>query len=89
MYPETIEEHNETLFPPPQPSVPQRSHLGTFSEAPSEGEFITEGLYINSMPPPMMCISKYVTCLWDYALYDDFPKRSPVERAMFTCNQLD
>ena len=19
----------------------------------------------------MMCISKYVTCLWDYALYDD------------------
>ena len=24
----------------------------------------------------MMCISKYVTCLWDYALYDDCPKRS-------------
>ena len=27
----------------------------------------------------MMCISKYVTCLWDYALYDDCPKRSPVK----------
>ena len=27
----------------------------------------------------MMCISKYVTCLWDYALYDDCPKRSLVE----------
>ena len=24
----------------------------------------------------MMCIGKYVTCLWDYALYDDCPKRS-------------
>ena len=25
---------------------------------------------------PIMCISKYMTCLWDYALYDDCPKRS-------------
>ena len=32
----------------------------------------------------MMCISKYVTCLWDYALYDDYPKRSLVERAVWT-----
>ena len=37
----------------------------------------------------MMCISKYVTCLWDYALYDDCPKRSLVERAMWTRNRLD
>ena len=28
----------------------------------------------------MMCISKYVTSLWDYALYDECPKRSLVER---------
>ena len=55
MYPETIEEHHETLFPPPQPSVPVRSHLAAFSGAPLEGALITEGLYINSMAPPMMC----------------------------------
>ena len=36
----------------------------------------------------MMCISKYVTCLWDYALYDDCPKRSLVERAVWTHSQL-
>ena len=29
-YPETIQEHHETLFPPPQPSLPVRSHLGAF-----------------------------------------------------------
>ena len=40
---ETIEGHHETLFPPPQPSVPKRSHLGAFSGAPTEGESITEG----------------------------------------------
>ena len=50
-----IQEHHENLIPPPQPSVPKRSHLGAFSEAPSEGALITEGLYINSMDPPMMC----------------------------------
>ena len=54
-YPENIEEHHETLFPPPQPSVPKRSHLGAFSEAPPEGESITEGFYINTVAPPMMC----------------------------------
>ena len=37
----------------------------------------------------IMCISKYVTCLWDYALYDDCPKRSLVERAVWTCSRLD
>ena len=54
-YPENIQEHHETLFPPPQPSVSKRSHLGAFSGAPPEGALITEGLYINSMAPPMMC----------------------------------
>ena len=37
----------------------------------------------------MMYISKYVTCLWDYELYDYYPKRSLVERAVWTCSQLD
>ena len=31
IYPKNIQEHHETLFPPPQPSVPKRSHLGAFS----------------------------------------------------------
>ena len=55
IYPENIQEHHETLFPLPQPSVPVRSHLGAFSGASPEGESITEGLYINSIAPPMMC----------------------------------
>ena len=55
MYPKTIEEHHETLFPPPQPSVPMRSHLGAFSGAPPEGESIMEGFYINTIASPMMC----------------------------------
>ena len=29
-YPENIQEHHETLFPPPQPAIPVRSHLGAF-----------------------------------------------------------
>ena len=55
IYPETIQEHHETLFPPPQPSVPVRSHLGAFSRAPPEGESIMEGFYINTIASPMMC----------------------------------
>ena len=55
IYPENIQEHHETLFPPPQPYVPKRFHLGAFFEAPPEGPSIMEGLYINSMAPPMMC----------------------------------
>ena len=53
-YPETIEEHHETLFPPPQPSVPVRSHLGAFSGASPEGASITEGFYI-ILASPMKC----------------------------------
>ena len=49
MYLETSQEHHETLFPPPQPSVPVRSHLGAFSGAPPEGASITEGFYINTI----------------------------------------
>ena len=36
-YPANIQEHHENLIPPPQPSVLERSHLGAFSGAPSEG----------------------------------------------------
>ena len=54
-YPENIQEHHETLFPLPQPSVPVRFHLGAFSGAPLEGESIMEGFYINTIASPMMC----------------------------------
>ena len=55
IYPENIQEHHETLFPPPQPSVPVRSHLGAFSGAPPEGESIMAGFNINTIASPMMC----------------------------------
>ena len=55
IYPEKTREHHETLFPPPQPSVPVRSHLGAFSGALPEGESIMEGFYINTIASPMMC----------------------------------
>ena len=55
IYPENIQEHHETLFTPPQPSVPVRSHLGAFSGAPPEGALITESFYINTIASPMMC----------------------------------
>ena len=48
-YPETIQEHHEKQFPPPQPSVSARSHLGAFAGAPPEG------LYIISKDSPMSC----------------------------------
>ena len=54
-YPENIQEHHKTLFPPPQPSVPRRSDLGSFSGAPPEGESTTEGLYIISKASSMSC----------------------------------
>ena len=52
--PQTTRYGAKTLIPPLQSSVPVRSHLGAFSGAPPEGAFITEGLYINSIAPPMM-----------------------------------
>ena len=55
IYPENIQEHPETLFPPLQPSVPKRSHLGVFSGDLPEGDSITEGFYINTIASPMMC----------------------------------
>ena len=54
-YLENIQEHHETLFPLPQPSVPKRSHLGAFSGALPKGESTTEGFYINTLAPPMSC----------------------------------
>ena len=42
-------------FPPPQPSVPTRSHLGACSGAPPEGASTTEAFYINTIAPPMKC----------------------------------
>ena len=54
-YPENIRGHHENLIPPPQPSVPVRSHLGAFSGAPPEGALITEGFDINTIASPMMC----------------------------------
>ena len=54
-YPQTTIYGAKTLFPPPQPSVPVRSHLGAFSGAPPEGALIMEGFYINAIASPMMC----------------------------------
>ena len=54
-YPQTIEEHHENLISPPQPSVPMRSHLGTFFDTLPEGDSIREGFYINSIALTMKC----------------------------------
>ena len=54
-YPQTTRYGAKNLIPPPQPSVPVRSHLGAFSGAPSEGVSITEGFYINTIALPMKC----------------------------------
>ena len=55
LYPENIKGSHEATFPPPQPSVPMRSHLGAFSGVLPEGALITEGFYINTIASPMMC----------------------------------
>ena len=55
LYPKNIQGGHETTFPPQQPAVPVRSHLGAFSGAPPKGESITEGFYINTIASPMMC----------------------------------
>ena len=54
-YPENIQEHHKKLFPPPQPSVSVRSHLGAFVGAPPEGESTMEGLSITTKASPMSC----------------------------------
>ena len=54
-YPQTIRYGAKNLIPPPQPSVPVRSHLGACSGAPPEGASITEGFYINTIASPMKC----------------------------------
>ena len=41
-YPENIQEHHDKLFPPLQPSVSARSHLGAFVGVPPEGESAME-----------------------------------------------
>ena len=50
-YPQTISRGAKTLFPPPQPSVPVRSHLGAFSSILPEGDSITEGFYTSTPLP--------------------------------------
>ena len=54
-YPENIISDHENLFPPPQPSVSVRSHLGAVAGAPPEGRSTMEGLYIISKASPMSC----------------------------------
>ena len=55
IYPENIKDRAKTIFPLPQPSVPVRSHLGTFSGDLPEGDSIMEGFYINTIASPTMC----------------------------------
>ena len=54
-YPQTIRYGAKNLIPPPQPSVPMRSHLGACPGGLPEGASITEGFYINTIASPMMC----------------------------------
>ena len=54
-YPQTIRYGAKNPIPPPQPSVPTRSHLGACFGASPEGASIMEGFYINTIAPPMSC----------------------------------
>ena len=49
LYPENIQESHKATFPPPQPSIPVRYHLGAFSHDMLKGESIMEGFYINTI----------------------------------------
>ena len=64
---------HENLIPPPQPSVPVRSHLGAFSGAPPEGASIKEGFYINTIASPMIAgvLDYGVLGQPDYILWPD------------------
>ena len=53
-YPHTIRYGAKNLIPPPQPSVPVRSHLGDFFGDLPEGDSITEGFIILIGASPMM-----------------------------------
>ena len=53
LYPRNIMGSHENTFPPPQASVPVRSHLGAFSTDLLEGESIMEGFYISTIASPM------------------------------------
>ena len=55
LYPETFGEGHKTPFPPPQPFVPVRSHLGAFFGDLPEGDSITEGFCINTIASLVMC----------------------------------
>ena len=52
-YSKTLRASHKNTFPPPQPSVPVRSHLGAFSGILPEGDSIMERVYINSIALPM------------------------------------
>ena len=62
-YPQTTRYGAKNLIPPPQPSVPVRSHLGAFSRDLPEGDSITEGFYINTIASPMKC-EQFTIDLW-------------------------
>ena len=49
LYPKNSRGSHENTFPPPQPSVPVRSHLGAFFGVLPEGDSIMEGFYINTI----------------------------------------
>ena len=53
-YSTIIKGSHEKTFLQPVASVPERSHLGDFSGNLPEGDSTTEGIYINSIAPPMM-----------------------------------
>ena len=69
-YSRTTRSIHKNTFPPPQPSVPVRSHLGAFSGILPEGDSITEGFYINPIAVPMKR-EQFTTDLWVHSQYLD------------------